>query len=346
MSENYHTPIPVAPVKPDANSETFNAPLAQLDQAISDLALTEKDGHIIQYEGVDVAQQQRLNFTGAGVTATNDPENGRTKVEIDARVVSVVAGAGISINGTDPKNPIVSVTNLVITSAAVTTSNVTGVEGTLHNLDISGTTANRDFNLPTPSASGKRVGVRLSTGDDTYALVIKRNGSEWSRLFVTGEIVIFVSTGTNPGDWAIENDGRISCTVKIKNSNSQNISNGVVTTLILDEMDYDNASCADIANNRILVRRTNIYEVTSLTDWNFAVNGNLQVLTQINSAVYISNSRRYSLATEITTHIDTTRCPLSAGDNIRVIVFQLTGANLPTNVGTLPVSLQFKEVFS
>jgi len=110
---------------------------------------------------------------------------------------------------------------LGISSASVTTSNVTGVEGTLHNLDVSGMTANRDFNLPTPAAAGRRVGVRLSVGDATYALLLKINGSEWSRIFITGEIVIFYSTGTGAGDWAIEQDGRFPCVGMIKNTGAQ-----------------------------------------------------------------------------------------------------------------------------
>jgi hypothetical protein len=68
MTSNYHTPITAGAV---ANAATVENPLAELDEAISNLALTEKDGHIIQDEGVDLAQQQRLNFVGGGVTVTN-----------------------------------------------------------------------------------------------------------------------------------------------------------------------------------------------------------------------------------------------------------------------------------
>lgn len=81
MSANHHTPIPSSPRQP-ANAATINDPLAQLDQAITDIVTTEKDGHIIQDEGVDLPQQQRLNFTGGGVTVTNDGGNNRTVVTI------------------------------------------------------------------------------------------------------------------------------------------------------------------------------------------------------------------------------------------------------------------------
>lgn len=150
---------------------------------------------------------------------------------------------------------------LAVSTASVTTSNVTGVEGTLHNLDVSGMTANRDFNLPTPSAAGKRIGVRLSVGNYTYELLLKINSVEWSRIFIDGEIVIFVSTGTGAGDWKIENDGRIPCKAKIKNTASQTINNGTVTTVILDEDGgYNTGSCADTGNNRMRFRRTGKYD--------------------------------------------------------------------------------------
>lgn len=79
MTTNHHIPIEEGAA---ANADTFNDRLSDLDQAISDLALTEKDGHIIQDEGVDLPQQQRLNFVGTGVTVTNDAGNNRTVVTI------------------------------------------------------------------------------------------------------------------------------------------------------------------------------------------------------------------------------------------------------------------------
>ncbi len=84
MTSNYHTPIPSSPKQP-ANASTFNAPLGQMDAAISELALVERDGHIIQEEGSDLAQQPRLNFTGLGVGVTNTA--GVTVVTIAGREV-------------------------------------------------------------------------------------------------------------------------------------------------------------------------------------------------------------------------------------------------------------------
>ncbi len=91
MTNNYHTPpADGAP----ANMSVIRAPLEELDQAITDLALTEKDGHIIQDEGIDVPQQQYLDLVGAGVTVTNEP--GKTKVTIPGGVTDHGALTGLN----------------------------------------------------------------------------------------------------------------------------------------------------------------------------------------------------------------------------------------------------------
>jgi microcystin-dependent protein len=70
MTTNYHTPI--ANGAP-ANSSVVESPLAELDEAIGNIAIVERDGHIIQDEGIDLAQQQRLNFHGNQVVVQNTP---------------------------------------------------------------------------------------------------------------------------------------------------------------------------------------------------------------------------------------------------------------------------------
>lgn len=142
MTTNHHTPIPAAPVKPPADSETFNAPLGELDAALtsheSRIVTLEGefapksnnpveflngqgdwvvpagtganiDGHVIQDEGTPLPQRANLNFVGAGVAVTN--EAGGTQVTIPGAtggVQSVVAGNNVSVNNADPENPIVS----------------------------------------------------------------------------------------------------------------------------------------------------------------------------------------------------------------------------------------------
>lgn len=77
MTTNYHTPITEGS---PADAATFNNPMAEFDQALTDALLAEKDGHIIQDEGVDLPQQARLDFVGAGVSVTNGA--GKTVVTV------------------------------------------------------------------------------------------------------------------------------------------------------------------------------------------------------------------------------------------------------------------------
>lgn len=220
---------------------------------------------------------------------------------------------------------------LTISSASVTTGNVTGVEGTLHNLDVSGMTANRDFNLPTPSAAGKRVGVRLSVGDATYALLLKINAVEWSRIFITGEIVIFVSTGTGAADWVIEQDGRIPCVAKIKNTaGGQTINNTTATVVTLDETDYDNASLANTGNNRIDLRRTNKYLIFGYARYNgisAAIPRCNSYIREVTSTNVLVLSEFYAASGSYPALPMSSPVSLSSGNQVRLEVYQDSGAS-------------------
>lgn len=67
-------------------------------------------GHTIEDEGTPLTQRDTLNFVGAGVTVTD--AGGKTVVTIPGGggVSSVVAGTGITVDDTDPANPIINAT--------------------------------------------------------------------------------------------------------------------------------------------------------------------------------------------------------------------------------------------
>lgn len=91
MSSNYHTPIAEGAA---ANAESFNVPLGQMDEALTEALLLERDGHIIQEEGVDLAQMPRLNFVGAGVSVANS--GGKSVVTIPGGTTDHGALSGLS----------------------------------------------------------------------------------------------------------------------------------------------------------------------------------------------------------------------------------------------------------
>lgn len=104
--------------------------------------------------------------------------------------------------------------NTVLSSAD---ANITMTVGTLHGVDISGYTADRTATLPAVAAVDDRCGLYITTGDDTYELLYTAasgdtldgtaGGTEKSRLYIAGELVIFRCIVANT-TWAIEVDKR------------------------------------------------------------------------------------------------------------------------------------------
>lgn len=170
--------------------------------------------------------------------------------------------------------------HLYTVAQAVTTSDVQASVGMMYALDISGiTTSDKDFILPATANVGDRVGVMISTGDNAYELDLHTpsgssdniNGinssvgtASWSRLFITGETVIFRCVDAAGPHWIVEYDGRIpqqamlylstnaasepAATIVLPTSYS-----GVWSTL------YDNASLNTTGTGRHTVRRNGRY---------------------------------------------------------------------------------------
>jgi hypothetical protein len=99
----------------------------------------------------------------------------------------------------------------------ITDAGVSMVANTRYEGSIAAFAADRTYTLPAGTA-GDVVEVALTTGDDTYELIIAGasgvsiNGgsaaTEWSRLFIDNEFVRFRCFATN--DWRVEIDGRIT----------------------------------------------------------------------------------------------------------------------------------------
>lgn len=172
---------------------------------------------ILITEGTTWEIARNCTYTHSGTTVSRGTlENSSTGSAVEftsAAVVSVIATAAFGNNAA-----------LNHKAETVVGSNVTGVVGTLHLLDIDGMTAARDFVLPTVAATGDRVGVFCTTDAPTtaaYVLQIKSgaagdliNGTDhsstiWSALLIKGECLIFRCIDGSTVDWIVEYDGRI-----------------------------------------------------------------------------------------------------------------------------------------
>ena len=182
MTTNHHTPI--AEGSP-ANAATFNAPLEELDEAVEVVYFTpsgneeeflngEKgfsvpagtggtNGHIIQSEGVDQTQRQKLDFKGPAVKVTNGVS--ATEVEITSReVLTADRTYYVSTTGNDENDGLTS-------GAAILTPQV-AVDTILEKID----------------AAGYNINIQFADGEHTSGINIWGPGVGIKNLYLTGNV--------------------------------------------------------------------------------------------------------------------------------------------------------------
>lgn len=204
-------------------------------------------------------------YTHSGTTLSRGTlENSSTGSAVNfigSVVVSVIETAGFGNN--------VALNHV---AASPTTAGVTGVVGTMHLLDISGLTASRNFTLPATAAVGDRVGVYITTGDDTYALVIigdtgdTINGgsaaTEWCRLYNANEYVILRCITANTA-WVVEsvvwvdNISKASANGSTTQNMPRNAVTKLTTALATEVSDAD--ALWDTTNKQMVTRRAGLY---------------------------------------------------------------------------------------
>jgi hypothetical protein len=272
---------------------------------------------------------RNCTYTHSGTTLSRGTlENSSTGSRIttfdNTAVVSVIATAAFGNNAA-----------LNHVSASPTTAGVTGVVGTMHLLDISGLTASRNFTLPATAAVGDRVGVYITTGDDTHALIIigdtgdTINGgsanTEWSRLFITNECVILRCV-TADSAWIVEYDGRIpqQAMCRLTTAATGEPVDTVVTPTAYSgawTATIDNASLSIVASSDIKVRRAGNFLVSAqgVSGTNVTADKYFSVYLYLNGDANIALGNQFiqSWATLGRVGAQTAMVPLAAGDYIR-----------------------------
>lgn len=163
---------------------------------------------------------------------------------------------------------------------AGTDANTTMVVNTMYVVDMSAwATADRTYTLPATAAVGDRVGIMVSSGDASHELLITAasgdtlngvaGGTEWSRLFITGEVVIMRCVAAN-ATWVVEYDGRIPCAATWQatgsGSTTQSISASTWTKVLDDTFntelfDVGSVMGSDGTNIAATIRRAGNYEL-------------------------------------------------------------------------------------
>lgn len=174
------------------------------------------------------------------------------------------------ISAQDVRDMLVSVYGAGLTPNAQSPvgSDITGAVGQLYVCTITGLSANRNLTLPSASP-GERVGVYIVDGHASNALILKGAASqtinggsaatEWSRVFIQGECVIFVCVAANT--WIVEQDGRIPQHVIMQRSTAQT---GIAESTDTEITGYATPTLhiGNFANNttgRISPRRSGVY---------------------------------------------------------------------------------------
>jgi len=215
------------------------------------------------------------------------------------------------------------------------TAAVTGVVGTLH--VFTALTADRTFTLPAAAAAGDRIGVTFPAGSASYEVMLKSasgdkinnvdcSSTEWSRLFIAGEIVIFRCVDGSTVDWVVEHDGRIESTAAMKLTTDATAETAATLTLPTDKggvwtTDHDVGGLNTTSTGTITVRRSGKYDIVSnarsvitLSDQKY-----FQIQVLLNGATELHGPSAVSAAVNVLgVSSFLTATQLSAGDYIQL----------------------------
>lgn len=168
-------------------------------------------------------------------------------------------------------------TNMVHSSVTGTSGAISAAVNTLYVADMSGWTADRTLTLPTTAAVGDRIGLMVTVGDADYEWLITAatsdtlngvaGGTEWSRLFITGEVVILRCVTANSA-WVVEYDGRIPANLVVTGNGSttqSGLSRNAVTqlTTVLATVSQNVGDCWDTSNKRVTARRAGVWHIAT-----------------------------------------------------------------------------------
>lgn len=255
---------------------------------------------ILITEGTSWEVARNCAYTNSGTTVTR----GTLEASSTGSAISLTSAAVVSVIATADAGRRWDAAALE--HVAGTDADTTMAVNKLYVVDMSAwATADRNYTLPASAAVGDRIGVMVSAGDASHELILKANtgdtlngvtAAEWSRLFITGEVVVMRCTAAS-ATWIVEYDGRIPMKGMMSAASSQT---GIVTSTETTATqgasgswseDINVGSILDTGNNAIKVRRA----CKALASGGFAF-GSLNDQTQCYVAVRVNTgtARRVS----------------------------------------------------
>lgn len=250
----------------------------------------------------------------------------------DVTITSPASGETLSYNGSAWVNT--SASGLTYTSGA--DSNTTMAVNTVYVVDMSAwATADRTYTLPATAAVGDRITVIVSSGNaSTFELLLTAGagdtlngiagGTEWSRVFITGEIIEMTCTTANSA-WMVTRDGRIAQVgiMRLSTDATGEAANTITTPTAASgawTADSNIGSVTATATSDIKARRAGNYEVSmsAVSVTAYGVDKYITLLAYLNGDTTQLHSIQATQGASALARVNLTfKTPLAAGDFVR-----------------------------
>ena len=329
----------VSSVGADPYTITLNAASSGF-QSFADAYGANATVDILITQGTVWEVARNCTYTHSGTTVTRgtfeDSSTGSRITTFDnTAVVSVVATAAFG-------------NNAALNHVSGTDADTTMAVGNMYVTDMSAwATADRTYTLPADAAVGDRIGIMVTSGNASYELIIKPNTSdtinggtaaaEWSRLFITGEVVILRCVTANSA-WVVEYDGRIPCVGSLRrHSGTTSLTTSQFIKIPCEQLDVDVGQIAQTANTRMFARRAGKYTVSAFLLVSPVADTNAFItLIYKNSSVHKRVSQGYSsVASAVMGGSGTCVLMLNVGDYIELYGWCNSTTPATTNIDTV-----------
>jgi hypothetical protein len=235
--------------------------------------------------------------------------------------LTLAAGANVTITTTAGSDTvtIASAGGSSLTYTAISDANVTMAVNTTYFGSTAGFGATRTYTTPGTCAVGDVIEIAVTTGDDTYDLIVAAAGGDSIsghstgslRLFITGEYIKLRCVVANT-TWIVDHDGRIPCKAQMKNAAAQSVNTATTAKITTGTEVYDVGDIA--ASSTFTVRRDGHYRVGANLIWENVTYGIQISYLYKNGSNIVELTRRHADAWSH--NAGTTLLSLSDGDYI------------------------------
>lgn len=240
--------------------------------------------------------------------------------------------------------------------ATGTDADTTMAVNTLYVVDMSAwATADRTYTLPATAAVGDRIGVMVTAGDASHELKLTAGtgdtlngiagGTEWSRLFITNEVVIMRCIVANTA-WVVVQDGRIAQNGSLTRTTAQSLTTTVFSKILGATIELNKGGCVDTTNSVLIARRAGNYLCGGFCRLDLNDAKSIVVGLGLNGTV-VSRGQAMSAMAAGTIGVGAL-CPIAfaAGDTLDLQVYHDHGSSRSTStISDSYPRLYFTEIF-